>query len=404
MHKTFSFSFGAVLLSASLIGSAWAQAQSFSDFCSLIQTSYYEGTYKYELMRSKYDEMGPHPDCQMDRASVKVSNGKADITESDTDSLTIVATPGTRYTVVVHKGLESISRDVSVPDGNSEQCTIEGTMKGALIYFTISGEGSETEMYCHFDGNSHYVWNGDIELIEMTEFSLTFQPKTRGRLQIRAGAPSKYTAEFEYEKGVLWEAKNKTLPPATYEDEVIDNFIAYDNPFPDTTWFEFAGKSAGELYRRGVIGGFPDGEFKANLPVNRAEAAKFLLLARYGEVEDVPNNGQFKDVLNNQWYTKYVMTAANKGIINGHPDGTFRPADTVNTAEFLKMLVLTFDIELSTAPYSWRDVPADAWYTKYVKIAEDFVLYPNRGLDLQPNSPLTRGDVATAIYYYLWNR
>ncbi|OIO55642.1 hypothetical protein AUJ46_00800 [Candidatus Peregrinibacteria bacterium CG1_02_54_53] len=197
---------------------------------------------------------------------------------------------------------------------------------------------------------------------------------------------------------------NKTLPPAKYEDDVLTDIAAYKNPFPDTDLDQLIGKAAAELYRRAAIGGFPDGQFKSDRPVNRAEAAKFLLLTRSETVKDANNNGRFPDVIDGQWYTKFVITAANKGIIKGYPDGTFRPADQVKTAEFLKMLSLTFGLELKM-DYGYSDVPADSWFAPYAGIAQEYNLFPDRESSLlSPEKPLSRGDVAVAIYQYLANR
>lgn len=191
------------------------------------------------------------------------------------------------------------------------------------------------------------------------------------------------------------------LPPAGFEDEVLTKMP--NNPFADTDTDELEGLAAGELYRRGVLGGYPDGEFKGDREVNRAEASKFLLLARFEVVEETGEDVKFSDVIRGQWYVKYINAAAEKGIISGHPDGSFRPANTVNTAEFLKMLSLTFDLELDL-PYSYTDVEADAWYAQYVGAAELYDLFPERTDEIMPADPLTRNEVAVAIYQYLANR
>ena len=199
------------------------------------------------------------------------------------------------------------------------------------------------------------------------------------------------------------QSANSTLPPAGFEDEVLVNFDAYNNPFPDTALTTLEGKASAELYRRAVIGGFPDGEFKGDRQVNRAEAAKFLLLARFGEVASVSNNGKFPDVLDGQWYAKYVVTAANKGIISGHPDGTFKPANGVNTAEFLKMLTLTFGLQTNLS-HGYSDTSTSDWFNQYAGVAKKYHLFPNRSSSLQPGRALTRDEVAVAIYQYLENR
>lgn len=194
------------------------------------------------------------------------------------------------------------------------------------------------------------------------------------------------------------------IPPAGFEDEVITAYSQFTNPFSDTNINSFEGMAAAELYRRSVIGGYPDGEFKGYRDVNRAELAKFLLLARYEYINDVKNNGQFPDVLEGEWYVKFVVQAALLGIINGYPDGLFRPATTVNTAEFLKMITLTFDLE-TNLPYTYTDVPKDAWYAAYAGMAQQYKMFPYRGdQQLDPGKKLTRDEVAIAIYQYLLNR
>lgn len=189
-------------------------------------------------------------------------------------------------------------------------------------------------------------------------------------------------------------------PPAGYEDEVITFYS--DNPFPDTDDNSLEGIAAADLYRRAVIGGFPDGEFKGARPVNRAEAAKFLLLAAGIEVFSYENRGHFSDVVDGQWYTPFVMTCSEHEIINGYPDGSFRPADPVNTVEFLKMLNLAFGVPINL-PFSYADVPSSAWYASYAGIAETYDLFPDRTSHLYPARELTRNEVAVAIYQYLKN-
>ena len=163
------------------------------------------------------------------------------------------------------------------------------------------------------------------------------------------------------------------------------------------------GQAAAELYRRAIVGGFPDGEFKGDRMVNRAEAAKFLLRSKYENISDYKNNGIFPDVLEGEWYVKYVVYAAKLGIIKGYPDKMFRPEKNVITVEFLKMLTLTFKLE-KNLDHDYKDVDEDEWYAQYVGIAKKYDLFPNRKNNLYPEKALTRSEVAIAIYQYLKNR
>lgn len=188
-----------------------------------------------------------------------------------------------------------------------------------------------------------------------------------------------------------------------YEDDIITNSSSSAEPsrFSDIDNVSLEGKAANYLAKKGVIGGYADGTFKGSKTVNRAEAAKFLLLAKFGTVRNAQNSGRFWDVKEGEWYVKYVVVAEEKGIIAGYEDGSFRPEREVNTAEFLKMLTLTFGLQ-QNLPYSFTDVPQEVWYGRYVGIVPRYNLLPTRNPQrLDAASAMTRGEVAIAIYQIL---
>jgi len=199
--------------------------------------------------------------------------------------------------------------------------------------------------------------------------------------------------------------KAKVVPPAGYEDVVLTNPDSYNNPFPDTNTKDREGKAAAELYRRGVIGGFPDGEFKGERPVNRAEAAKFLLLACAKNTE-ADYSGKFRDVMKGQWYVPFVEAAARLGIIKGYPDGSFRPANTVNRAEFAKMITLACQLPENLDYSLFTDVKEGDWFAVYAGAVQKYSLYPDSVVDnlFKPANLMTRSEVAIAIYQHLTNR
>ena len=174
--------------------------------------------------------------------------------------------------------------------------------------------------------------------------------------------------------------------------------------FPDTEQNSRVAIAAAKLKDKDIIGGFPDGTFKGEQFVNRAELAKFLLLAKKISVGNLGNHNRFPDVQDGEWYVKYVIKAANLGIINGYPDGEFRPAKTVNTAEFLKMLTKTFRLS-EGIQYDYKDVHDDNWFSAYAGVAQKYNLFPDRDPNyLEPAGELTRNEVAVAIYQYLSSR
>lgn len=198
----------------------------------------------------------------------------------------------------------------------------------------------------------------------------------------------------------------KPVPPAGFEDKVMTTTTDTTTPFIDAPTATLEGTAAAELYRRGVIGGFSDSTYRGKNLVNRAEAAKFLLLARYGTVADVSAAGSvtFRDTPKGAWFEKYIGAASSLGIIKGYSDGTFKPANGVNTAEFLKMMTLALGLE-TNLPYTYSDVQSTDWFAIYAGSASKYNLFPDRtGGTLQPARLLTRNEVAVAIYQFLLNR
>lgn len=96
------------------------------------------------------------------------------------------------------------------------------------------------------------------------------------------------------------------------------------------------------MAENGVIDGYPDGTFRPDACVNRVELLKMLL--EMLEV-DIYGSGYplFPDTYADQWYAPYVRTARERGTVAGYPDGTFRPAQCVNRVEAIKMAVLEFN-------------------------------------------------------------
>lgn len=98
------------------------------------------------------------------------------------------------------------------------------------------------------------------------------------------------------------------------------------------------------LKAQGFISGYPDGTFKPAQIVNRAEAIKIILSAKGIATKDATTTS-FKDVAASDWFAKYVETAKALAIVNGNPDGTFAPARNVNKVELLKMLLLAYEVK-----------------------------------------------------------
>lgn len=154
------------------------------------------------------------------------------------------------------------------------------------------------------------------------------------------------------------------------------------------------------LQRNNVINGYSDGTFRPNNTINRAELVKMILEGSNIAIDAGTLSG-FPDVPAGEWYAPYVTKAKNLDAIGGYPDGTFKPAQAVNKVEALKIilnLMIDSDIPPSLQRSAYSDVDFRSWYNQYVLFAEQKNILFESGATLGVNANITRGEVAEYIY------
>lgn len=184
-------------------------------------------------------------------------------------------------------------------------------------------------------------------------------------------------------------------------DNVIkESPVIYPGIFADISSIHPHFQAIKFLKTEGVIEGYPDGSFKPENSVSRVEVLKFILEGIEADVSSAPAKLQFSDVDATQWYGGYLYTATDLGIIDGYPDGSFKPLDKVNKAEFLKMLIeaMNIDIDPEIGELPFIDVGEDQWYAKYAQFAYEKNLVDTDGTRFWPKQQMTREEVAEAMY------
>lgn len=100
-----------------------------------------------------------------------------------------------------------------------------------------------------------------------------------------------------------------------------------------------------------------------------------------------------------QWASDAILNLTRNEIVSGYGDMTFRPANSVTRAEFMKMVVNVFGLADITATTTFTDVQADSWYYIYVASAEKLGIAQGYGNGLfGVNDPVTRQDAITIVY------
>lgn len=164
------------------------------------------------------------------------------------------------------------------------------------------------------------------------------------------------------------------------------------------------------LKANGIIDGYPDGTFKPERIVNRAEATK-IIVAPKASKEALAQFTQtdFTDIPADAWYLPYVMAGRLAfAFIDGPPERPqFEGARAVNKVEFLKMLLIANGIDKNS--YSEIKLPLaddvtnpDEWFYPYMRYAmtASMIMIGEDGR-LHPGKELTRGDVALLMYRFL---
>ncbi|MGB3760907.1 MAG: S-layer homology domain-containing protein [Rivularia sp. (in: cyanobacteria)] len=111
---------------------------------------------------------------------------------------------------------------------------------------------------------------------------------------------------------------------------------AQTNGFYDVSSNYWAASFIQELAQRGVIAGFPDGSFRPDQPVTRSEFAAMIRKAFNKQQERQPIN--FVDVSSNYWAYSAIQEAYSTGFLSGYPGQVFRPTQNIPREQVLVSL------------------------------------------------------------------
>ena len=108
---------------------------------------------------------------------------------------------------------------------------------------------------------------------------------------------------------------------------------------------------------------------------------------------------QFPDVPTNHWAAKQMDILSDKGVIVGYPDGTFRPDENVTRAEFASMAIKALGQEHTTVvqPVNFTDITNEYWAYDAIQKALyfDLISCPEEGGTFRPDDTVTREESMT---------
>lgn len=121
-------------------------------------------------------------------------------------------------------------------------------------------------------------------------------------------------------------------------DDARAKFDSLDNNFSDVAKGQWYNRAISTLANAGIIKGDPAGTYRPGDPITRAEMA--TIIARFGDFKE---GGKTFNDISGHWAQKYIELAASNGWINGNPDGTFKPNNNITRAETVAMINRVLD-------------------------------------------------------------
>lgn len=177
-------------------------------------------------------------------------------------------------------------------------------------------------------------------------------------------------------------------------------------PFHDVPESYWATDFIVGLREHNLIQGFPDGSFRPNVPMTRAQFAVVLaqVFPSRRSVQALP----FSDLSAQHWAAAAIAQVTGQGFLRGYPHGQFQPERSISRLEMLLALATGLNyvpqgsVDRLMAYYNdYSLVPIEAW-AKIAAVTERglVVSYPDPRF-LNPNRPATRAEVAVVLYQAL---
>ena len=142
-----------------------------------------------------------------------------------------------------------------------------------------------------------------------------------------------------------------------------------DLPFTDLDW-HWSRSYVSNLYKMWVFK--TNDKFYPEQSLNRAELVKIVVESFWYQKNENLGILTFNDIDKNGWYITYLAAAVENWIITWDQwSNTFRPWDSVNRAEAVKVILEAAKFDLALLEWVFHDVPSDAWFSIYVNYAAE---------------------------------
>jgi uncharacterized repeat protein (TIGR02543 family) len=159
-------------------------------------------------------------------------------------------------------------------------------------------------------------------------------------------------------------------------DSYRESIWTQQEDFPDVNENRWSLRHIATLANGGIIEGYPDGSFRPGSFITRAELA--TIASKFDNLSPFESNS-FSDI-EGHWANRYINSASQKGWVTGYPDGTFKPNQYITRAEFVTLVnnVLGRRVhseDILPEARRFPDLLEDKWYYEAMQEAIDSHFY-----------------------------
>ena len=360
-----------------------------------------DGKEDTEESKTEYNITVEDTKGKIEKAYIEIKDGKITVTLPDTHTLTT----SNQTTVTVldneNKGVANVS--VTVTDKNKTTATKSTDTNGKITVPVKSTGGGSSSGGGGGRGGSRggsYI-NSNITNITVTNKSgkTVFVSKSTdkdGKITLTLPNGANLTGDNYY---TIKATDSKGNAKADVSIILKDKKKNTANGTTDKNGMLILPGSKHKAY----IMGYPDGSFRPDGDMSRAEAAAiFACLIANKKNESVKGTPSFKDTPNNEWYSAFVGYLEKYNIISGYEDGTFRPDESITRAEFVTIAVRYYslfnEVKSVSNTTKYNDLSNNYWAIKNISYAtsEKWLNGYSDG-SFRPDIVVTRAEVVTII-------
>ncbi len=179
----------------------------------------------------------------------------------------------------------------------------------------------------------------------------------------------------------------------------------FGQKYPDVPNGYWASGDINRLTDQCVLAGYPDDSFKPNRHISRAEMASVVVKGYNLENTPMSSKGDFRDVSKNHWAYEAINKGVSADMLAGHPNGMFRPNSPVTRAEALSILSKGINCEMDSCKADeilskYQDGSAvPSWAKEHVAKAIDNGALKDSKMSnrIRPQDKATRAEVSSMI-------